>query len=64
MGKVRDLQLPDFFSADLENEGPMKCMCMVIIKGRGKQKIFSQVTTGTKMSRYVLYHWLQFSSSL
>jgi hypothetical protein len=33
---IRDLELPDFFCVEMDNEGPTDCMSMVIIKGRGK----------------------------
>ena len=33
---VRDLKLPDFFSIEYDDEGPMPCHAMVILKGRGK----------------------------
>jgi len=33
---VRDLQLPDFFCVEMEEEGPTDCNAMVILKGRGK----------------------------
>jgi hypothetical protein len=33
---VRDLELPDFFSVTYDDEGPMLCTAMVILKGRGK----------------------------
>jgi len=31
-----DLQLPDFFCVEMEEEGPTDCNAMVILKGRGK----------------------------
>jgi hypothetical protein len=33
---VRDLELPDFFLIEYDDEGPMPCHAMVILKGRGK----------------------------
>jgi len=33
---VRDLELPDFFCVNYDDEGPMLCTAMVILKGRGK----------------------------
>ncbi len=33
---IRDVQLPDFFCVEMENEGPTQCLSMVIVKGRGK----------------------------
>ena len=33
---IRDLELPDFFSVEMDNEGPTECHAMSIIKGRGK----------------------------
>jgi hypothetical protein len=33
---VRDLQLPDFFCVEMDDEGPTDCNAMVIVKDRGK----------------------------
>jgi hypothetical protein len=39
---VSDLQLPDFFSVVYDNEGPMLCTAMVILKGWGKNNQFGK----------------------
>jgi hypothetical protein len=39
---VWDLQLPDFFSVEMEEEGPTDCTAMVILKGRGKTNQYSK----------------------
>jgi hypothetical protein len=39
---VRDLQLPDFFSVEYDDEGPTVCKAMVILKGRGKTNQFGK----------------------
>ena len=64
---VRDLELPDFFSKEMDDEGPSQCIAMVIIKGRGKTnrygKPFFLVTIDMQMCGYVQYLlWLYFSS--
>jgi hypothetical protein len=40
---VRDLELPDFFSKEMDDEGPSQCIAMVIIKEHGKT---NQYTAG------------------
>ena len=64
---VRDLELPDFFSKEMDDEGPSQCIAMVIIKGRGKTnrygKPFFLVTIDMQMCGYAQYLlWLYFSS--
>jgi hypothetical protein len=39
---VRDLQLPDFFSVEYDDEGPTLCKAMVILKGCGKTNHFGK----------------------
>ena len=39
---VRDLQLPDFFCVEMEEEGPTDCNAMVILKGRGKRNQYGK----------------------
>jgi len=39
---VRDLELPDFFSMVYDDEGPVLCTAMVILKGRGKTNQFGK----------------------
>jgi len=39
---IRDLELPDFFSVDYDDEGPSICTAMVILKGRRKTNQFGK----------------------
>ena len=39
---IRDLELPDFFSVEYDDEGPSICTAMVILKGRGKTNQFGK----------------------
>jgi hypothetical protein len=39
---IRDLELPDFFSVEYDDEGPSICTAMVIRKGHGKTNKFGK----------------------
>jgi hypothetical protein len=39
---IRDLELPDFFSVEYDDEGPSICTAMVILKGQGKTNQFGK----------------------
>jgi len=39
---IRDAELPDFFTVEMEDEGPSHCVALTVLKGRGKMNQYGK----------------------